>query len=352
MNISQKLVNKGGFTSNTSFKLDESKVQSQWTPVATSIASFLVFLILLTSVGNAVVCRLVWRFRRMRVPSFCFVASMSISDLLMGVVVIPISLGYHISFQTTGQWIFGKIFCNFWLFLNFLLCSASVYNLCVVSGDRYFAVTSPLKYLSRMNDLKVKVIIGIAWLFAFIFAGFVIYGTNVSKNNYDNCSIWGLRYEYSLTVLIIGYIVPVSFLVFVNCKVYFIAHSQMNRIHAQEMSLASVSHNSGFSIASTLDRATSHQKSTKTRLKHEIRIFKTFLIVICAFLVCWTPFVVILLIDSILSVPGQIRHSSIILLYLNSALNPLIYGYFNTEFRTALSGILQRCMKRLYPRVK
>ena len=53
-----------------------------------------------------------------------------------------------------------------------------------------------------MNDLKVKVIIGIAWLFAFIFAGFVIYGTNVSKNNYDNCSIWGLRYEYSLTLLI------------------------------------------------------------------------------------------------------------------------------------------------------
>ena len=254
-------------------------------------------------------------------------------------------------FLSPGQWIFGKIFCNFWLFLNFLLCSASVYNLCVVSGDRYFAVTSPLKYLSRMNDLKVKVIIGIAWLFAFIFAGFVIYGTNVSKNNYDNCSIWGLRYEYSLTVLIIGYIVPVSFLVFVNCKVYFIAHSQMNRIHAQEMSLASVSHNSGFSIASKLDRATSHQKSTKTRLKHEIRIFKTFLIVICAFLVCWTPFVVILLIDSILSVPGQIRHSSIILLYLNSALNPLIYGYFNTEFRTALSGSLQRCMKRLYPRV-
>lgn len=39
----------------------------------------------------------------MRVPSFCFVASMSISDLLMGVVVIPISLGYHISFQTTGK---------------------------------------------------------------------------------------------------------------------------------------------------------------------------------------------------------------------------------------------------------
>lgn len=103
MDISQKLEDHRGFTSNTSFKLGESKAQNQWTPVAISIASFLAFLILLTSVGNAVVCRLVWGFRRMRIPSFCFVASMSISDLLMGVVVIPISLGYHITFQTTGK---------------------------------------------------------------------------------------------------------------------------------------------------------------------------------------------------------------------------------------------------------
>ena len=97
------LDNQEGYTSNTSFKVTESEVQSEWTSTTIAITVFLAFLILLTSTGNLVVCRLVWVFRRMRIPSFCFVASMSISDFLMGVLVIPVSLGYHITYQTTGN---------------------------------------------------------------------------------------------------------------------------------------------------------------------------------------------------------------------------------------------------------
>lgn len=226
--------------------------------------------------------------------------------------------------------------CNLWLFLNFVLCSASIYNLCVVSGDRYLAVTSPLKYLSRMNDRRVKQIIGVSWLCAFVLAGFVTYGTNASKENGVNCSVWGLRYEYSVVVLIVGYILPVFFLVFVNGKVFVIAHSHMNRIHAQEM--ASVS-------AFTIDRPSQGSTSKtvqRSRLRREIKIFKTFVVVTCTFLLSWTPFVAILLIDSIWTVPELLRHSSIILLYCNSALNPFIYGFYNAEFRKLLAESI-RC---------
>lgn len=248
--------------------------------------------------------------------------------IIISLIVVSVSL---------GKWIFGHFSCDLWLFFNFILCSASIYNLCVVSGDRYIAVTSPLKYLSRMSENRVKKIIGISWLCALMFAGFVTYGINASKDNVNNCSIWGLRYEFSITVLMAGYIVPVSFLVFVNGKVFFIAHCHMNRIHAQEMSLVSVSRYVGTVSTVSRHRATkSSQGFSRARLKQEIKIFKTFLIVTCAFLFCWTPFVVVLLIDSIFNIPIIIRHSSIILLYCNSALNPFIYGYFNAEFRKAL----------------
>lgn len=207
----------------------------------------------------------------------------------------------------------------------------------MVSGDRYLAVTSPLKYVSRMSERRVKQIIGTSWLAALLLAGFVTYGTNASKNNSDNCTVWGLRYEFSLVVLVAGYIVPVSFLVFVNGKV-FIARCHMNRIHAPEMSLASVSaYAETASTGSRQETAKGNQRSTRRRIKQEIKMFKTFVIVTCAFLFSWTPFVVILLIDSILNVPILIRHSSIILLYCNSALNPFIYAFFNAEFRKSLS---------------
>lgn len=236
-------------------------------------------------------------------------------------------------FFSIGRWIFGHFTCNLWLFLNIILCSASIYNLCVVSGDRYLAVTSPLNYLSRMNDRRIKQIIGVSWFCAFALAIFVTYGTNASKENSVNCSIWGLRYEFSVVVLVVGYILPVLFLVFVNGKIFFIARAHMNRIHAQEISLASVS---AVTVARPSQEGT-RKTNQRSRLKREIKIFKTFVIVTCAFLLSWTPFVVILLIDSILTVPTLVRHSSIILLYCNSALNPFIYSFCNSEFRKALS---------------
>ena len=194
-------------------------------------------------------------------------------------------------------------------------------------------MTSPLNYLSRMNDRRVKQIIGVSWFCAFTLAIFVTYGTNASKENGDNCSIWGLRYGFSLVVLIVGYIIPVLFLVFVNGKIFIIARAHMTRIHAQEFSLATVS-------AVSQDRPSqgeARKPYQRTRLKREIKIFKTFVIVTCTFLLSWSPFVVILSIDSILTVPTIVRYSSIILLYCNSALNPFIYSFCNSEFRKALT---------------
>lgn len=195
-------------------------------------------------------------------------------------------------------------------------------------------MTSPLDYQSRMNERRIKQIIGVSWLSALLLAIFVTYGTNASKENSVNCTIWGLRYEFSVIVLVVGYILPVFFLIFVNGKVFLIAHAHMTRIHVQETSLAPVS---TFTENESSQEGTARKTNQRTRLKREIKIFKTFLIVTCTFLFSWTPFVVILLIDSLSTVPTLIRHSSIILLYCNSALNPFIYGFFNAEFRKALA---------------
>ena len=79
---------------------------ANWSPMVIFIAVLLVILIVLTTAGNLVVFRLVWVCRRMQIPSFYFVASMSFSDFLMGVLVMPISIAYHINYQTTGKDLF------------------------------------------------------------------------------------------------------------------------------------------------------------------------------------------------------------------------------------------------------
>ena len=241
-----------------------------------------------------------------------------------------------------GRWIFGRFTCNLWLYLNFILCIASIFNLCAVSGDRYLAVTSPLNYLSRMNGRTVKQVVAFSWFCALFLAGFIVYGLNASTDVGTYCAVWGLRFKFVMVVLVAGYILPVMFLVFVNARLFCIARSHVNRIHAQETSLAVISE-----PKSLTENNFRTVRSQKSRLKQEMKIFKTFLIVTLTFLLSWTPFIVILLLDSLASVPTSIRHSSIIILYSNSAMNPFIYGFFNSEFRKALLETFNcKCTRR------
>ena len=90
--------------SSNTIARNELAPHSPWGPMTIIIASFLVMVICLATVGNLVVCRLVWVCRRVQIPSLYFVASMSFSDFLTGLLVLQLSLGYHISYQNTGKY--------------------------------------------------------------------------------------------------------------------------------------------------------------------------------------------------------------------------------------------------------
>lgn len=90
-------------SSNTTLMESKFTGPANWSPMVIFIAVLLAILIALTTAGNLVVFRLVWVCRRMQIPSFYFVASMSFSDFLMGALVMPISIAYHINYQSTGK---------------------------------------------------------------------------------------------------------------------------------------------------------------------------------------------------------------------------------------------------------
>lgn len=64
-------------------------------------------------------------------------------------------------------WIFGDIWCSVWLAVDVWMCTASILNLCVISLDRYLAVTRPVTYPSIMSMRKAKLLIAMVWVFSF-----------------------------------------------------------------------------------------------------------------------------------------------------------------------------------------
>ncbi|XP_032323231.1 histamine H4 receptor isoform X2 [Camelus ferus] len=98
------------------------------------LMSLLAFAIML---GNAVVILAFVVDKNLRHRSNFFFLNLAISDFFVGVISIPLYIPH-----TLFDWKFGDEICAFWLIVDYLLCTASVYNIVLISFDRYQSVSN------------------------------------------------------------------------------------------------------------------------------------------------------------------------------------------------------------------
>ena len=88
-----------------------------------------------------------------------FIVSLAVADLVVGLTVMPISAIYIL----TKDWTFGIIVCQFWIGVDYTASTASILNLFILSLDRYWSVTSPLKYLRKRTKKRALIMIFLVW---------------------------------------------------------------------------------------------------------------------------------------------------------------------------------------------
>ncbi|VDM47320.1 unnamed protein product [Toxocara canis] len=129
------------------------------------IALFLVLLILMTVFGNILVVLSVFVYQRMRTFTNFLLTSLATADLLVGLVVMPLSL---LDLLHSRNWPLGRLLCGVWATTDVLLCTASILNLCVISLDRYMAITSPLKYPRTRSKKMAAGLLSCVWLLSLV----------------------------------------------------------------------------------------------------------------------------------------------------------------------------------------
>ncbi|XP_076182005.1 5-hydroxytryptamine receptor 7 isoform X2 [Ptiloglossa arizonensis] len=130
------------------------------TAQAILIALVLGSIIVGTVIGNILVCVAVFRVKKLRKPCNYLLVSLAVSDLCVALLVMPMALLYQIS----GNWSFGKIMCDIWVSFDVLSCAASILNLCMISVDRYCAITKPLKYGVKRTPQRMIIYVSLVWL--------------------------------------------------------------------------------------------------------------------------------------------------------------------------------------------
>ena len=284
----------------------------------------LVVLIGITTVcANAVVIYLILTRRTLHITTNWFILSLSIADFIVGLVVIPTYIIHTFWVQL-----------NLYALLTFynLILYVSVGNLCVMTGDRYLAITRPLQYGSVMTRSKVLIMIFTAWL---IPAGISLLsllwqtsGTNKKRNTVHR--VYG-----GLTVVCFE-IIPCLMMLLVYFHLYLITRAHSRKIAAQE----SVKERySGINFT--------NRRRQRTRDRSNLKVFASvaLLFVFCWLLSAYRGFCDVF---SLCSVTIEFVQVSRILIFLNSAVNVVVYSLLKKDIRTELKRLL-RCRTRQEP---
>ncbi|XP_036141901.1 octopamine receptor beta-3R isoform X3 [Monomorium pharaonis] len=312
--------------------------------------------------GNMLVIASVRRHRRLRVVTNCYVVSLAAADLLVAMCAMTFNASVELS---GGKWLFGPIMCNLWNSLDVYFSTASILHLCCISVDRYYAIVSPLEYTVIMKQSTVGCMLGSAWLLPALISFIPIFmGWYTTKEHLEymvehpeSCEFI-VNLPYAVISSCVSFWIPGLVMIIMYCRIYKEAIRQrkalsrtssnivLNSVHHHRHS-SRHHHHQQMLLQAAADTGTSIRQQTKSwRAEHKAA--RTLGIIMGAFLLCWLPFFIWYLTTSLCGeacyVPDTVVSVLFWIGYFNSALNPLIYAYFNRDFRDAFKDTLKSAL--------
>ncbi|XP_014664312.1 PREDICTED: adrenocorticotropic hormone receptor-like [Priapulus caudatus] len=278
-------------------------------------------------VVNAVVVLAVTRTPYLQEPAHTLIANLAVADVGLGVlgVLSPATFVVDRPPMVVCVGHFAVVTC----------CAfGSVTMLIAINVDRYVSVSRPLRYHQVMTPRVVVVMIALSWSVAVVNGVGSFVGNSWSPD--EPC-----LYDVSsgkATLLLDTVFIAICGVVIVVIYAYMILVARRHRRCIQPLP----------------PPTTSNGSSQPTELPEEIRFFsdalvrnlklaKTFSIVVGAFFVCWAPYFAVMLL-SVFEVRreplGMLRGVGTVMACCNSSVNFFVYAGQSQTFRTAFRAVL------------
>lgn len=312
-------------TSNSSTTNAESSsghsVMAQLLPIAVLI----VFV-------NGTVFLLYAKDKRLRTPRNYLLFSLTMCDFMTGFINVPLTIIVLMKVIAPPH---GLILGFFLVVLHNLVVVLVVYHIFAITAEKYFSIIHPLRHrwqMTKKSSLSVVVVIWLpAVIFTFLpvtwFRGFL---TSPEKG------------ILTLTLQIqTGHIIFCIVFVFLLPYV-FIVYSQVNMFRKISGG------------APNLIGSERRLSSFYRQIKDSKRCLVMFTLMAVIYLLCWLPWYVISLFYSLWFPLGEdasvilskVSHVFLIIRYLTSIVNPVLYTFLKTDFLEAFKTIILRRKNR------
>lgn len=286
------------------------------THIVVAESAVVVVIALCAFVGNSLVCVAIARNSRFHTPTYILIFALAMTDISMSLASMPLTVGVLIS----GRWIYGEQVCQFQGPFPLTLAVISLQLMVLIAVNRYLCVIKPDLYRRVFTKKKtISLAVGVCLLACLSTLSPLIY----AREGYQ----------------------------FHAGKSYCAFAMEQNFIFALCMGLAFIS--SPFIIMSCLycriyfsvRNAVFPQSNESQRNVHvqEVKVTKTLAAVLFGFSCCWIPIMVIDQLDMsnrVPVLPRRVYYIYGVLIYMSSAINPLLYALMNRTFRAEYKRIV------------
>ncbi|XP_041665680.1 thyrotropin-releasing hormone receptor b [Cheilinus undulatus] len=312
------------------------------------ISSLLLFVICaLGIVGNVMVILVVLTTKHMRTPTNCYLVSLAVADLM----VLTAAGLPTITDSIFGSWVFGHYGCLCITYFQYLGINASSCSITAFTIERYIAICHPIKAQFLCTLSRAKKIILFVWAFTSLYCVMWFYLSDIQELVYDNITIITCGYRVSRKFYLpiyffdfgVFFVVPLllsAVLYGLIARILF-----LNPLPSDPKDKKKNGQNDHAVEKKSSCKNSRHSSSTATSRR---QVTKMLAVVVILFAVLWMPYRTLVVVNSFLD---QAYLDSWFLLfcricvYLNSAINPVIYNAMSQKFRAAFRKIC-RCGRK------
>lgn len=265
--------------------------------------------------GNLLVMYGVVRYTKMKTATNIYIFNLALADALA-----TSTLPFQSAKYLMGTWPFGELLCKAVIAIDYYNMFTSIFTLTMMSVDRYIAVCHPVRALDFRTPGKAKLInVGIWILSSAVGVPVMIMAvTKVTNKGNTVCTLqfpqpdWYWDTVTKICVFIFAFVVPV--LVITICYGLMIIRLKSVRLLS----------------------------GSKEKDRNLRRITRMVLVVVAAFVICWTPIHIFIIVKTMVDIDHKNLlvmaswHLCIALGYTNSSLNPVLYAFLDENFKRCL----------------
>ncbi|XP_072299575.1 somatostatin receptor type 5-like [Eucyclogobius newberryi] len=283
------------------------------TALVTAVIFIIVFVVGL--LGNTLVIYVVFRYTKMKTVTNLYILNLALADELY-ILGIPFLCTQNV----LSYWPYGEFLCKIYMTADIMSQFTSTFCLTVMSIDRYLAVVHPLKSVKWRKPQVAKIINALLWVVSFLIALPVTIFSNI-QDEFNTCNItwpdpnnlWSN--VFILVTAILGFFGPVV----VICLCYLLLVIRV--------------------------RSAGARAGLTRRRRSERKVTRMVVIIVMVFVLCWLPFFTTNIVNLVYTIPESsvnvaIYFSLVILTYVNSCFNPILYGFLSENFKQSFQKVL------------